>query len=50
MEEVEKHENVWAAILDTPVEAANMRAKSELIRKIGHKLKRLVIAGLNSQG
>ena len=34
MEEVEKHENVWAAISDTPVEAANMRAKAELIRKI----------------
>ncbi len=34
MEEVEKFENVWDAIADTSGEAANMRAKSELMRKI----------------
>lgn len=34
MEEVEKFENVWDAIADTSGEAANMRAKAELMHKI----------------
>jgi predicted XRE-type DNA-binding protein len=34
MKKAEKYDSVWDAIADTPFEAANMRAKAELMRKI----------------
>lgn len=34
MSKIETYDNVWDAIADTPLEAANMRAKAELMRQI----------------
>ncbi len=34
MNEVETFESVWDAIADTPEEAANLRTRAELMRKI----------------
>jgi len=34
MNKPENYISVWAAITDSPIEAANMRAKSELMQKI----------------
>ncbi|MFA5960859.1 MAG: helix-turn-helix transcriptional regulator [Tatlockia sp.] len=34
MNKIEKYENVWDAISDTPGEAANLQAKAELMRQI----------------
>ena len=34
MDKIESFENVWNALADTPEEAANLRARSELMRKI----------------
>ncbi|WP_028388930.1 helix-turn-helix domain-containing protein [Legionella fairfieldensis] len=34
MNRIEKYENVWDAISDTPGEAANLQAKAELMRQI----------------
>lgn len=34
MSKIERYENVWDAISDTPGEAANLQAKAELMRQI----------------
>ncbi len=34
MSKIKTYDNVWDAIADTPLEAANMRAKAELMRHI----------------
>ncbi len=34
MSETEKYDSVWDAIADTPQEAANLRARSELMQEI----------------
>ena len=34
MKNIETYENVWDAISDTPGEAANLKAKSELMHKL----------------
>jgi len=34
MKKLDKYENVWDAISDTPGEAANLQAKAELMRQI----------------
>lgn len=34
MKKIESYENVWNALTDTPGEAANMQAKTELMRQI----------------
>jgi len=34
MKKIEKFESVWDAISDTPDEAANLRARAELMQKI----------------
>ena len=33
-QEVESYESVWDAIADTPQEAANLRARADLMREI----------------
>ena len=51
MSEPESYASVWDAIADTPEEAANLRARAELMQKIGarlkttgHRLKRRAVA------
>jgi predicted XRE-type DNA-binding protein len=34
MSKIENYENVWDAIADTPEQAANLRARAELMQKI----------------
>ena len=34
MQEVESYESVWDAIADTPQEAANLRARADLMREV----------------
>jgi predicted XRE-type DNA-binding protein len=34
MSKIKTYDSVWDAIADTPIEAANMRAKAELMRHI----------------
>ncbi len=40
MSSIEQYENVWDALSDTAGEAANMRAKAELMRQIADIVKR----------
>ena len=40
MNKSEHYENVWDALADTAGEAANMRAKTELMRQIAYIVKR----------
>jgi predicted XRE-type DNA-binding protein len=40
MSEPESYASVWDAIADTPEEAANLRARAELMQKIGARLKK----------
>ena len=40
MNKIEAYDSVWDAISDTRFEAANMRAKSELMRKIASFIKK----------
>ena len=40
MSKPESYASVWDAIADTPEQAANLRARAELMQKIGVRLKR----------
>ena len=40
MSRVETYASVWDAIADTPEQAANLRARAELMQKIAKKLKK----------
>ena len=40
MSKVESYASVWDAIADTPEQAANLRARAELMQKIGARLKK----------
>ena len=40
MSKIEQYENVWDALADTAGEAANMRAKTELMRQIADIIKK----------
>jgi predicted XRE-type DNA-binding protein len=40
MKKVETYASVWDAIANTPEEAANLRARSELMQKIGAYLRK----------
>src|ERR1035441_7165168 len=40
MSEPESYASVWDAIADTPEQAANLRARAELMQKIGARLKK----------
>ena len=40
MSKPESYESVWDAIADTPEEAANLRARADLMQKIGARLKK----------
>ena len=40
MSKPESYASVWDAIADTPEQAANLRARAELMRKIASRLKR----------
>jgi predicted XRE-type DNA-binding protein len=40
MSKSESYASVWDAIADTPEEAANLRARAELMQKIGVRLKK----------
>ena len=39
MSKLESYRSVWDAIADTPGQAANLRARAELMRKIAAPLK-----------
>ena len=39
MSKPESYESVWDAVADTPEQAANLRARAELMRKIAARLK-----------
>jgi predicted XRE-type DNA-binding protein len=39
MKEPESYASVWDAIADTPEQAANLRARAELMQKIAERLK-----------
>ena len=43
MTKVEQYENVWDALADTAGEAANMRAKTELMRQIAAIVKKQTV-------
>ena len=40
MNKIDQYENVWDALADTAGEAANMRAKTELMRQIADIIKK----------
>src|SRR5450631_2372083 len=40
MSKLESYASVWEAITDTPEQAANLRARAELMQKIGARLKK----------
>jgi predicted XRE-type DNA-binding protein len=40
MRKVESYASVWDAIADTPGQAANLRARAELMQQIGDRLKK----------
>ena len=40
MSKIDQYENVWDALADTAGEAANMRAKTELMRQIADIIKK----------
>ena len=40
MSKPESYASVWDAIADTPEQAANLRARAELMQKIGTRLKK----------
>jgi len=40
MSKIESYASVWDAIADTPEQAANLRARAELMQKIAKRLKK----------